>query len=116
VPHIAHDRIGHFYSAIDIALFPSSFEGLSLAAIEAIHAGVPLVCSDIPSFREMLQDSPFLAANLVVPLGERAAWLDRIRAILSDEELRIRIVAELRRLSPAYAFETMAAKYLALLD
>jgi glycosyltransferase involved in cell wall biosynthesis len=52
----------------------------------------------------------------VVPLGDRAAWLDRIRAILSDEKLRIRIVAELRRLSPAFAFETMAAKYLALLD
>jgi glycosyltransferase involved in cell wall biosynthesis len=116
VRHITHDRIGDFYSAIDIALFPSSFEGLSLAAIEAIHAGVPLVCSDIPSFREMFQDSPFLAAKMVVPLGDRAAWLDRIRAILSDEKLRIRIVAELRRLSPAFAFETMAAKYLALLD
>lgn len=116
VRHIAHDRIGDFYSAIDIALFPSSFEGLSLAAIEAIHAGVPLICSDIPSFREMFQDSPFLAANLVVPLGDRDAWLDRIRAILSEQKLRTEIVAELRRLSPAYAFETMAAKYLALLD
>jgi glycosyltransferase involved in cell wall biosynthesis len=116
VRHIAHDRIGDFYSAIDIALFPSSFEGLSLAAIEAIHAGVPLICSDIPSFREMFQDSPYLAANLVVPLGDRDAWLDRIRAILSDEQLRTGIVAELRRLSPAYAFETMATKYLALLD
>jgi glycosyltransferase involved in cell wall biosynthesis len=116
VRHIAHDRIGEFYSAIDIALFPSSFEGLSLAAIEAIHAGVPLVCSDIPSFREMFRDSPFLAANLVVPLGDRDAWLERIGAILNDKKLRTGIVAELRRLSPAYAFETMAAKYLALLD
>ena len=116
VRHIAHDRIGEFYSAIDLVLFPSSFEGLSLAAIEAIHAGVPLLCSDIPSFREMFHDSPFLAANLIVPLGDRAAWLERVRSILSDEKLRGEIVAALRLLSPTYAFEAMAAKYMALLD
>jgi len=112
--HIGHARVGAFYSAIDLMLFPSNFEGLSLAAIEAIHAGVPLVCSDIPSFREMFQASPFLAGNLIVPLGDRDAWLARIRAILSDAKLRGEIVAELRRLSPAYGFEGMAAKYLAL--
>jgi glycosyltransferase involved in cell wall biosynthesis len=114
--HIDHSRIGEFYSAIDAVLFPSSFEGLSLAAIEAIHAGVPLICSDIPSFREMFRDSPFLTGQLIVPLGDREAWLERVRAILGDEALRAQIVVELRRLSPRYAFETMSAKYLALLD
>ena len=114
--HIDHTRIGEFYSAIDAVLFPSSFEGLSLAAIEAIHAGVPPICSDIPSFREMFRDSPFLSGQLIVPLGDRNAWLERIRVILGDKTLRAQIVAELRRLSPRYAFETMSAKYLALLD
>jgi glycosyltransferase involved in cell wall biosynthesis len=116
VDAIDHARIGIFYSAVDLALFPSRFEGLSLAAIEAIHASVPLVCSDIPSFREMFRNSPFLAETLLVPLGDREAWLNRVRAILSDKKLRLHIVAELRRLSPAYAFETMAAKYLSVID
>jgi glycosyltransferase involved in cell wall biosynthesis len=114
--HVDHARIGEFYSAIDAVLFPSSFEGLSLAAIEAIHAGVPLICSDIPSFREMFRDSPFLTGHLIVPSGDREAWLERVRAVLGDETLRAQITAELRRLSPRYAFETMSAKYLALLD
>lgn len=114
--HIAQERIGEFYSAIDIALFPSSFEGLSLAAIESIHAGVPLICSDIPSFREMFGDSPFLAQSLIVPLGDRAAWLARIRAILGDDCLRRQIATELRALSPRYDFATMATKYLQLVD
>ena len=114
--HIDHARIGEFYSAIDAVLFPSSFEGLSLAAIEAIHAGVPLICSDISSFREMFRNSPFLTGHLIVPLGDRDAWLERVRTILGDETLRTQIAAELRRLSPRYAFETMSAKYLALLD
>jgi glycosyltransferase involved in cell wall biosynthesis len=114
--HVEHSRIGEFYSAIDAVLFPSSFEGLSLAAIEAIHAGVPLICSDIPSFREMFRDSPFLMKHLIVPLGDRDAWLTRIRVVLDDQSLRAQIAAELRQLSPRYAFETMSTKYLGLLD
>lgn len=114
--HLDHTRIGEFYSAIDAVVFPSSFEGLSLAAIEAIHAGVPLICSDIPSFREMFRDSPFLTGHLIVPLDDRSAWLERVHAILSDQTLRTQIAAELRRISPRYAFETMSTKYLALLD
>ncbi len=53
VPSIPHQRIGLLFSAVDLVLFPSRYEGLSLAAIEAIHAGVPPLCSDIPSFCEM---------------------------------------------------------------
>ena len=115
LPAIAHDHIGAFYSAVDLVLFPSRFEGLSLAAIEAIHAGVPLICSDIPSFREMFRASPFLTASLLAPLDDRKAWRERIHAILTDENLRRKISNELRLLSPAYNFDTMAAKYLALL-
>jgi glycosyltransferase involved in cell wall biosynthesis len=115
LPGIAHDRIGAFYSTVDLVLFPSRFEGLSLAAIEAIQAGVPLVCSDIPSFREMFRASPFLTATLLAPLDDRKAWRERIQAILNDDILRRKISNELRLLSPAYNFDTMAAKYLTLL-
>jgi glycosyltransferase involved in cell wall biosynthesis len=115
LPAIAPDRIGAFYSAVDLVLFPSRFEGLSLAAIEAIHAGVPLICSDIPSFREMFRGSPFLTAALLAPLDDGKAWRERVQTILGDDILRRKISNELRLLSPAYNFDTMAAKYLALL-
>jgi len=116
VPAIAHGRIGLFYSAIDLALFPSRYEGLSLAGIEAIHAGVPSPCTDIPSFREMFAASPFLTAQLLLPEGDETAWVARIRNILADQELRNEIGSELARLSPAYGFEVMAEQYLRLLD
>jgi glycosyltransferase involved in cell wall biosynthesis len=116
IPSIARERIGLFYSAVDLVLFPSLFEGLSLAAIEAIHAGVPLLCSDIPSFREMFAASPLLTEKLVLPTTDRSAWLTRIGELLTDRELRSQIVIELARLSPTYAFETMAQQYLRLVD
>ncbi len=116
VPAIAHDRIGLFYSAVDLVLFPSRYEGLSLAAIEAIHAGMPPLCTDIPSFREMFAASPLLQSQLLLPVSDRAPWLARIRNIADDRELRDRLSAEMARLSPAYGFEVMAEKYLQLID
>ena len=116
IPAIAHGRIGLFYSAIDLALFPSRYEGLSLAAIEAIHAGVPSLCSDIPSFREMFAVSQLLTAKLLLPAGDQSAWVARIRNILDDRELRKQIGNELARLSPTYGFEVMAEQYLRLID
>jgi glycosyltransferase involved in cell wall biosynthesis len=116
IPSIAHERIGLFYSAVDLVLFPSRYEGLSLAAIEAIHAGVPALCADIPSFREMFAASPLLTAQLLLPPSDPSAWLARIQNILTDRELRRQIAAELARLSPAYSFDVMAEQYLELID
>jgi glycosyltransferase involved in cell wall biosynthesis len=116
VPAIAHGRVGLFYSAIDLALFPSRYEGLSLAGIEAIHAGMPALCTDIPSFREMFAASQLLTAQLLLPEGDQAAWIARIRDILADQELRKEIGGELARLSPAYGFDVMAEQYLRLID
>src|SRR4029077_9069565 len=84
-------------------------------AIEAIHAGVPSLCSDIPSFREMFAASPLLTAKLLLP-AEQSAWLARIQALLTNQELHKQIVSELARLSPAYGFEAMAEQYLELID
>ncbi len=116
VPAIANDRIGLFYSAVDLVLFPSRFEGLSLAAIEAIHAGVPLLCSDIPSFHEMFAGSRLLTEQLLLPLSDPSAWLARIHDVLTNQDLRQQIVGELARLSPAYGFDAMAEQYLRLID
>lgn len=115
-PSIPNAEIGKFYAAVDAVLFPSRYEGLSLAAIEAIHAGKPLVCSDIPSFRELFADSPFLAETLLVPLDNRARWIERIKQLLDDRALQAKVGDELATLSAKYSFEAMAEKYLALLS
>jgi glycosyltransferase involved in cell wall biosynthesis len=115
-PAIDHARIGAFYSAVDLVLFPSRFEGLSLAAIEAVHAGVPLLCSDIPSFRELFAGHPLLTSTLLLPLSDRSAWIARINTLLDDAALRQQIVSELKALSPSYAFERMARDYIRLIE
>lgn len=114
IPSLPHQHVGLFYSAIDAALFPSRFEGLSLAAIETIHSQVPLLCADIPSFREMFATSPGLARALLLP-DDVAVWAAQLRRIVRNPTRAI-IADDLALLSPRFAFDTMAQQYLRLLD
>lgn len=44
------DRVERLYWAMDVFAFPSRFEGLGIAAVEAQAAGLPVICSDgVPS-------------------------------------------------------------------
>jgi glycosyltransferase involved in cell wall biosynthesis len=114
VPSLPHQSVGLFYSAVDAALFPSRFEGLSLAAIEAIHSRVPLLCADIPSFREMFATSPALARALLLP-DDITAWAAQLRRVLRNPTRAI-VADDLALLSPRFEFDSMAARYLRLLE
>lgn len=111
-----HEHIGHFYSAIDAVVFPSRFEGLSLAAIEAIHAGVPMLATDIPSFREMFAASPWATQNLLLPADQPAAWSERLRRCFADPAWRDEAGVAFAQIAPQFSFDTMARRYLALLE
>ncbi len=110
------DRERLFFSAVGLVLFPSRYEGLSLAAIEAIHAGVPPLCSEIPSFREMFIHSSVLTTALILPISQPSAWLTRIRSLVNEAGPRKQIASELACLSPGFRFETMAQKYLRIVE
>lgn len=111
-----HEHIGHFYSAIDAVVFPSRFEGLSLAAIEAIHAGVPMLCADIPSFREMFATAPWAMQNLLLPIDQPALWSERVRLCFTDPAWRTQVKMAFTDIAPRFSFDTMARRYLALLE
>src|SRR6185437_8869831 len=44
-----------WYAAADVLAFPSTKEGWGLAVLEAMSAGLPVVASDLPVFREYLR-------------------------------------------------------------
>jgi glycosyltransferase involved in cell wall biosynthesis len=46
--------VRYYLKACDIFVFPSSLEGSPNSMLEAMGAGMPVVCSDIPSHREII--------------------------------------------------------------
>ncbi|AGZ33312.1 glycosyl transferase [Pseudomonas sp. SWI6] len=63
------EDVQQLYRAFDWVLIPSRSEGLGLVVQEAVLAGVPVICSDLPVFREQLQD-----AGCYLPVGDACEW------------------------------------------
>ena len=49
----------NLYKAAKVFVFPSLYEGFGLPLLESVENDCPIVCSDIPIFREILNDSAF---------------------------------------------------------
>ena len=60
-------------------------EGFGIALIEAMAAGLPVVASDVPACREVLDDG---AAGILVPAGDHAGFARAIGTLLSSERQR----------------------------
>jgi glycosyltransferase involved in cell wall biosynthesis len=73
----------NLYAYASAFIYPSTFEGFGMPVLEAMAAGIPVACSDIPPLREVAGD----AALFFDPLDEDAIAnaLDRIT---SDQPLR----------------------------
>ena len=52
----------------DVLLFPSAAEGYGYPPVEAMAAGCPVLCSDLPAHNELMPEGTLL------PAGDIAAW------------------------------------------
>lgn len=53
IEHPSDDALGRLYRDCAALVAPSLYEGFGLPILEAMHFGRPILCSDIPPFREI---------------------------------------------------------------
>jgi len=58
----------------DMLLFPSAAEGYGYPPVEAMAAGCPVLCSDLPAHNELMPEGSCL------PAGDIAAWREAVEA------------------------------------
>jgi glycosyltransferase involved in cell wall biosynthesis len=110
------DQAGVFAAvqAADAFVLPSRFEGLPLAAMEAMALGVPTVTADFSSARELIEHE---ATGLRFPVGNADALSDRLARLRDDPALRDRLGATGARFArTTYRPEVQYAKYVDLMD
>jgi glycosyltransferase-like protein len=100
-----------WYAAADVLAFPSTKEGWGLAVLEAMSAGLPVVTSDLPVFREYLTQG---RDALLVPVGDPAALAAALAAVLDDPDLAVRLRAAALATAQRFTWVRSAAEHQAI--
>jgi glycosyltransferase involved in cell wall biosynthesis len=81
--------------SVDVLLMPSLWEGMPLAALEAMAIGVPVVASAVGGLREIIEDG---RSGFLVEGGDPGDYAAAVRRLSADPAQRAGIVARARRL------------------
>jgi glycosyltransferase involved in cell wall biosynthesis len=102
------DRMA-FLKGFDVFVLPSRSEGIPRCLMEAMAAGVPIVASDIPGCRNLVDGS---STGLLFPVGDERALRERVVELSESPERRDSIVEGARRFIEAkFSCERMAREY-----
>ena len=108
----ARDDVPELLASLDVFAFPSLFEGLCLAVIEAQTAGVPVVATPVGGIRETVVDGE---TGLLVPTGDPGGLAAAIRRLLEDRPAAEAMAAEAkRRVRERFSIERMLDETLRL--
>ena len=108
---VPEDDMAAWYAAADVLAFPSVKEGFGLAVLEAMAAGLPVVTSDLPVFREYLLDGQ---DALLVEVGDVAGLTAALARALRDDVLRSRLADAGRSLAVRSTWARSAARHQAV--
>ena len=95
-----------FLAAGDIYAFPSRIEGLPIAPVEAMAAGLPVVAADASGVRDIFKEGE-ASGGIVVPLDDVQAFAIALGRVLDDENLRHTLAVGSRKRAKAFAHETI---------
>ena len=81
---LAYDQVQQVLGESDVFLFPSHFEGLPNAVIEAMAAGLPIVATRVGGIPDVIRHG---CNGYLVEVGDVADMVDRVNALLERPDL-----------------------------
>lgn len=100
------------YSGLDLFATASEREGLSLACLEAMAAGLPVMAAGIPEFREVVEPG----FGRLFPVGNWSALAREIEQLATDRDGLAAMGREALRRVRDYSAEAMGARTLGLYE
>ncbi len=107
-------NVAEYMSAADIAVLTSESEGFSLSLIEGMSMGLPTIVSDIPSFKDIVDD---FETGIFYSTYDEVDLAGKIELLMKDKDLRLRLGKNARHcILNNYTIEHMLEKYKSLYD
>ena len=110
LPPVAPTEMLDFYSAADILLLPSAYEGMSLAIYEAMAMQLPVVASDVGGQAELVTpETGFLVAKGEGDAPEVQAYVQVLLPLIQSQPLRQQVGDRARqRIVQSFSLASMA--------
>ena len=112
VGRVSLEDLPRYYKTCDVFCAPSTgFESFGIVLLEAMAAGKPIVATDIPGYRSIMEDGQ---EGLMVEPEDAHALAEAITALLGDAALRSEMGARGRRKAAGYDWPIIAGRILNL--
>ena len=85
IGHMPHDQLAELYRVADVCLSVPSSDGTSVALLEAMASGRPVVVSDIPANREWVTEGE---SGALVPPGDAPALAEALLLLAESADVR----------------------------
>lgn len=103
------DDIDALLRQMTLFVMPSRWEGVPLALLEAVAAGVPVVAADIPGFREFIVHGQ---NGWLVPPGDAPALAQAVIGVLTEPQHALACArAAQTSILPKFSIEAIAGQY-----
>lgn len=111
---VAHDLLPTYHAAVDVFVSPAvGQESFGIVLVEAMAAGVPVVCTDIPGYREVVRDG---VEGLLVRPNDPAALAGAITRVLDDPALAATMAGAGRARAAGYAWDAVLPRLEAIYE
>ncbi len=98
-----------YFSQFSVYVLPSLCEAASLALLEAMSYGIPVVVTNRGGSPEIVEDQK---SGVVVPSGDEDALAKALQALLDDEDKASRMAGEAQqRVEQTFSFDQMMSQY-----
>ncbi len=103
------DDVPDLLNEMAVLAMPSCWEGVSTAFLEAVAAGVPVVASDIPGFREFIQPNQ---TGWLMPEGNALALADALVEALQYPERALQFARRAQQdILPQVSMQAICSQY-----
>jgi len=109
---IAREDMPDVYRRADVFVLPSYVEGMPNVVLEAMASGLPVIATDVPGTRDVIEDG--VSGYLVSPRDE-AVLAERIAFLSGRPDERRHMAATARARAETFSWRRIADQYLNLL-
>lgn len=109
--HVSGERLAALYTGATAACVPSLYEGFGLPALEAMACGAPVLANGVGGVQEVAE-----GAALLVSTEEPDGWVDGLRRLLRESDLRQHLSELGLRRAARYSWDRSASAHRELLS